>query len=131
MDIVIFVVSVFITVMSALMLVSIAFTEFKAERKKPRWYFYVPSFIINSFLGTAVPYVFMYALFNLFDEKTMLSAILVISLYIVLLIGSNTLFIVKFFSNENFSLKFYVSGMLVSLTVAAFWITNILVSISL
>lgn len=101
------------------MLVCLFFTDIKAEEKQLKWYFYLPSTIVNIALGAVSPYLLIYIIFDL-------SYILLI-LYIIVLVGFNLGLILKFRSDENFSIRFYIANMLVSLIVLAFWVVMLLI----
>ena len=111
--------SIVISVMSAVMLFCLFYTDIKAEKKQFKWYFYLPSLIVNTALGSVLPYLLIYIIVNSFY--------ILFILYIIILVGFNLGLILKFRSDENFSTKFYTANMLVSLTALAFWVIMILV----
>ncbi len=122
MDKIIFWTAVIITLLCILMLVSVTYTEIHQEEKKFRWYFYIPSSVINALFGTTAPYLLFYAIFGAGG----LMSILIPLVCLGIIIGVNAGLMIFFSRNETFSIKLYFSYALVSLIVVSFWIITLM-----
>ena len=78
-----------LTGMAVLTALFVGTGEFVFEKKKFKWYFYIPQAVINVALGIAAPYVilFMFLFFFLFFRKEHFSAKFYFTLAILCLFG--------------------------------------------
>lgn len=93
-------------------------SEFFFEKKKFRWYFYIPQAVINTALGIAGPYVLIFMFENAGEAKGIVLAII----YLCGVVLNNLIFFLVFFRREHFSIKFYFTLSIFCLFVVSFWV---------
>jgi len=107
-----------LTGMAVLTALFVGTSEFVFEKKKFKWYFYIPQAVINVALGIAAPYVILFMFENPGEAKGGVLAII----YLCGVLLNNLLFFFLFFKKENFSAKFYFTLAILCLFGVSFWV---------
>ena len=105
------------TLVAGLTLMITGISEFVFEKKKWKWYHYIPQAAINTVLGIVSPRVLIYMLENADQNKSWVLGIL----YLCGILLNNIVFFVIFVRNEHFSGKFYWTVAITCLCVMSFW----------
>ena len=112
---------IFFYILTGVAVLSILFvgtSEFYFEKKRFKWYFYIPQAVINIALGMAAPYVLIFMFENPGEAKGGVLAII----YLCGVILNNLIFFLAFFRKKDFSVKFYFTAAIFCLFVISFWV---------
>lgn len=109
-----------LTGLGILMTVSFFISEIKLDEKKFRWYYYLPSAVLNIAYGMAAPHLFILWLYML-SVGNLLMTVLIPLILLLAAAGSNSAFFIFFMRRDDFSGTFYWSFSLTSLFVISYW----------
>lgn len=112
---------IFFYILTGVAVLSILFvgtSEFYFEKKRFKWYFYIPQAVINIALGIVAPYVLIFMFENPGEAKGGVLAII----YLCGVILNNMIFFLAFFRKKDFSVKFYFTAAIFCLFVISFWV---------
>ena len=112
---------IFFYILTGVAVLSILFvgtSEFYFEKKKFKWYFYIPQAVINIGLGIAAPYLLIFMFENAGEARGGVLAII----YLFGIILNNLVFFLILFRKEHFSTKFYFTSAVFFLFVISFWV---------
>lgn len=105
------------TGVALLTLMIVGVNEFVFDKKKFKWYHYIPQAVINTALGILSPQVLIYMLENAEYNRSWLLGIL----YLCGVLLNNIVFFVIFFRQKHFSGRFYWTIAITCLCVVSFW----------
>ena len=111
---------------SVLALIFVWLGEIKLGGRRFVWYHYVPIFLIDTALGTTVPYLVINGVISISVGENVSLYVMFIILWLVILIAANSVFPIFCRDNDDFSGLCYACVSFTGIFVAAFWMVKLI-----
>lgn len=112
-----------LTFAGAAAVISFYISDIRMNRKRFRWYYYLPAAAVFAVLGGLCSHIFVWWLY-LLSEAGSVSVLLLLG-YLILIIGCLIGFALLFRRRKDFSKPFYFSLSVYALIMSALWMTRL------